>query len=138
LTEPAFERLFRARRQVTSERHAMGRLPPGKVARDGNTLLRTLGPIPVEACAGHFDSYPAMPVAVLMGELASLAGDALGEGTARYRVVRAHVEAQDFCWAGERVQLAATPVSAAHGQVTLECSAHAGDRTAARMQLTLE
>jgi hypothetical protein len=71
---------------------------------------RECGPIPVEACAGHFPHYPAAPVAVVMGHLCDLAGmvaiDREG-GEGRYRIEEGHVLASKLAAAGDELVLEA-------------------------------
>lgn len=138
LTEAAFERLFQSRRRPTPESGAMAALPPGHIERRGATLARALDHVPAEACAGHFEHYPAMPVAILMGQLAQLAGMGLGDGPVPYRVVRGRVEAQDFCWAGEPARFEVTPTAGDGGLHTFRCTAHASGRLTGSMDLTLQ
>ncbi|GMA14321.1 hypothetical protein E5F05_02175 (plasmid) [Deinococcus metallilatus] len=137
LTEAAFDRLFQSRRQPTSGAAALGALPTGRLERRGSTLIRSVERVPTEACAGHFEHYPALPVAILMGQLADLAGFELGNGQVPYRVVRASVEAQDFCWAGEAARFEVTPTESQGDLHMFACRAYANDRLTGNMQLTL-
>lgn len=137
LTEAAFERLFKTRRQPTPVAREMGALPPGRVEGVGSVRVRHIERVPAEVCAGHFEHYPALPVAVLMGQLVGLAGGASEAGSS-YRVARGTVEAWDLCWAGERVRLGVEPAADAVGEEVLECTAQAEERPAARMRLTLD
>lgn len=138
LTEAAFDRLFQSRRQPTPA-DALSALPPGRLEWRGPALTRSLEAVPAGACAGHFEHYPAMPVAILMGQLAELAGAALEGGPVPYRVVRGRVEAQDFCWAGEPARFEVTPAGRdGGGHQTFRCTAHAGERLTGSMDLTLE
>ena len=75
--------------------------PAGEFVMRGQTATLTLECVPQEACAGHFEQYPAMPVAVLMGQLGLVAA---AHFAAPYRVASATMSAQDFCWAGERAR----------------------------------
>lgn len=137
LTEAAFERLFRTRyvADLPVSRGEPFVLPEGAIVREGETLVRRLPHVPVEACAGHFDHYPAMPVAILMGQLAELAGRCL-EGSPFY-VTQASVQAHDLCWAGESVDFMVRPESAEDDTVSFTCSALASGRATGQMQLTL-
>jgi hypothetical protein len=76
LTVAAFERLFRNR---GADRHPIAPNPYGRCSTRRSSARRRRRRagdrrLPVGACVGHFDGYPAMPVAVLMGQLAYLAG----------------------------------------------------------------
>ncbi len=135
LPEVVFARLFSGRRVETPV--LAGRLPEGRVHREGEALVRDLEAVPLGACAGHFEGYPALPVAVLMGQLADLAGRALGEGEA-YRVARGHVTAQDFCWALEPVRFSVEARERSTRRTVFECQAVVDGTTRAGMRLTLE
>ena len=101
LTETAFARLFRAKQGGTA-------LTSGYVAELDGTLYKSrdeavfdVPAIPLGVCAGHFERYPALPVAVLMSYLTRLGGR-LVRGP--YRSVYGAVEASGLCWAGEDVR----------------------------------
>jgi hypothetical protein len=138
LGESAFERLFRSRRLETPDFETFGQVPLGAVERDGDAWIRRVEAVTLESCAGHFQNYPAMPVAVLMHQLKNLAGHAMTGGTGHFRVVRATVEAADFCWAGEPVTFSVTPRDEQATQMTFDCTVTATDRRAANMVVTLE
>ncbi len=139
LAEAAFERLFRNRRLDTPDFERFGQVPLGAVERDGDTWIRRVESVTLESCAGHFQNYPAMPVAVLMHQLKNLAGHAMLKGQpGQFRVVRADVEAADFCWAGEAVTFSVTPQAQTERQMTFGCTVTANDRNAANMVVTLE
>jgi 3-hydroxymyristoyl/3-hydroxydecanoyl-(acyl carrier protein) dehydratase len=138
LTDSAFSRLFRSRHQpqfVSAHIDRLPGLPPGIIQRLGNKLVREIEQIPAEACAGHFEGYPAMPVAILMGQLAQLAGEAFG---GRFHIREASVQASDFCWAGEAARFEVTPERVTALHTTYACAAYANDRTIGQMQLVLE
>jgi hypothetical protein len=136
LAAAAFARLFANRRSQNASPQAEA-LPPGRIFDEGQTLVREIEAIPAGACAGHFDGYPALPVAVLMGQLANLAGQKLTPH-GRYRVASGHVFANDFCWAGEAVRFAVRALSPVSRQTSFECEARVGPRASAGMRLVLE
>lgn len=140
LTSSAFERLFKVRARPTPQ----GRSPYGSLLTtawqgDADAAEQFIDALPAEACVGHFDGYPALPVAVLMGQLSYLAGRLHGDP---FRVVRGEVEASDLVWAGERASFRAKRDGRA-GDETLggahryRCEASAGDRVVAGMTLWL-
>ncbi len=135
LSEVVFARLFAARR--VNQSFLAETLPEGRVHREGEALVRDLEGVPLGACAGHFEGYPALPVAVLMGQLADLAGRALG-GDAPYRVARGHVTAHDFCWALEPVRFSVEARERSRRRTVFDCQALVGGQTRAGMRLTLE
>lgn len=140
LTESAFERLFRVNGKPTP----LAPSPYGSLLTplwQGTTdcAEQIVEELPVSACVGHFDGFPALPVAVLMGQLSYLAGRLHGEP---YRVVRGEVEASDLVWAGERaIFRAARAGTGGHPEVPqadrYRCEAWAGDRPVAAMTLWL-
>jgi len=138
LPDNAFARLFRSRHRPGFGRQPqpqLAPLPPGQLSREGGRLIQQVGRVPESACAGHFEGYPAMPVALLMGQLARLAGQAL-EGP--FRVAQARVQARDFCWADESARFMVEPATLAASQVVFHCEAQANDRTVGQMQLFLD
>ena len=137
LTDAAFSRLFRSRERPAFgplSVNAMPDLPAGDTSVTGGRWTREVPEVPEAACAGHFERYPAMPVAILMGQLCQLAGQALG---GPYVVADAEVDAHDFCWAGEAATFEVRPVSSAGPRVVFECQASASGRPVGRMTLTL-
>ena len=140
LTDSAFERLFRTKGKPTpSAPSPYGSLLTTSWHGTTDMAEQVVESLPVGACVGHFDGYPALPVAVLMGQLSYLAGR-LHE--VPYRVVRGEVEASDLVWAGERAVFrvardANGDTPDALGSKRYRCEAWAGDRPVAAMNLWL-
>jgi hypothetical protein len=140
LTDNAFARLFRSREQpdfVGQRLDRMPLLPAGTLSRHGQTWTRHIAEVPAAACAGHFERYPAMPVAILMGQLSQLAGLSLGEGQP-FWIPQASVEAHDFCWAGEPVTFSAQATHRHEARHHFTCQAVASERTVGHMSLSLQ
>src|SRR5690606_900659 len=147
LTESAFERLFRIRaRHTPLTRSPYGALLTNAWHGTSDMAEQVVEELPIGACIGHFDGYPALPVAVLMGQLSYLAGRV---HDAPFRVVRGEVEASDLVWAGERAVFRAARDGVSAGEASGEapetlgaqryrCEAWAGDRPVAAMKLWLE
>ncbi len=141
LTESAFERLFRVNAKATpSVPSPYGSLLAAAWQGTPDSVEQVVDPVPVSACAGHFDGHPALPVAVLMGQLSYLAGRLHGGS---YRVVRGEVEASDLAWAGERaVFRAAKQGPGGHPDVgdacRYRCEATAAGRPVGSMTVWLE
>ncbi len=78
------------------------------------------GIISESACAGHFDGYPAAPVAIVMGRLCRAAGIGLAAKLDReleYQIEEGHVVANKLARAGQHLVLEARygrPVPAGH------------------------
>lgn len=133
LSDASFRRLFRSKQVpgfVGAPAGPMPELPPGEVVTEQGVRSITLERVPEEACAGHFEQYPALPVAVLMGQLGVVAAAHYG---APYRVAHATMSAQDFCWAGERARFEVTPLSPG----TYACAAVASGSVVSDMTLHL-
>ncbi|MDV6375177.1 hypothetical protein [Deinococcus arenicola] len=140
LTDNAFARLFRSRERPDFVAQTVGQmplLPEGQLSHVGDTWTRHIDEVPAAACAGHFERYPAMPVAILMGQLSQLAGLSLGEGQP-FWVSQASVEAHDFCWAGEAVTFTARAAASQGPLSHFDCQAAASERTVGQMQLVLQ
>lgn len=143
LTEAAFQRLFRHRAQHTpAGRSPYGALLQSAMTQQGATVEQHIEALPVGACLGHFDGYPALPVAVLMGQLSYLTGRLFGDPPRPFRVVRGVVSATDLAWAGEtscfRAWRDGTDESTAFETMhRFECEALAGDRRVGHMRLWL-
>jgi hypothetical protein len=139
LNEATFSRLFSFRQRPTS---------PGTTSPYGDLLHRDFVrgatwaeqtfTVPEAACAGHFDGYPALPVAVLMGQLSYLAGQLVLPAEQTYRVLEGQIEAEDLCWAGETIVLRAELLKAEDRVQTFLCTGKVGEREVGRMVLKIE
>ena len=101
MNEGAFRRLFRSKHVPSFVGLTHDRMPDppmGTFSTDANKTTLVLDRVPVDACAGHFEGFPAMPVAVLMGQLGLVAGR---DYQVPYWVEVATMSAGEFCWAGE-------------------------------------
>lgn len=124
LQEATFVRLFqRHRRPIPAGVSPYDRLLREDVTVDADRAEVTVDAIEPETCAGHFPAYPALPVAVLMGQLSYLAGRLM---PGRFRVTWGEVSAQDLAWAGERVRFEAVRVGSEPRGVRFHCRAEAG------------
>lgn len=129
LTDYAFKRLFRSRHQPTRPQTAMDSRLPGTLSVDNTRALYELTALPEAACAGHFHDYPALPVALLMGQLGTTAAHLMA--AEKWRGLRAVVNATDLCWAGERVRFEAVQVSSPQPQDAAETAAQFNCRVVA-------
>lgn len=127
LTEYAFERLFRTRRRPTPPQTRMNVQLSGVVTVEHDRAWLEVPEIPEAACAGHFTDYPALPVALLVGQLGERVANLVPSG--RLRSMQVSVNATDLCWASEQVRFEAqrAPVRTA-GSETFECQVVAEGR----------
>lgn len=141
LTEAAFERLFRHRAQPTPPSPSpFGRLLTEGYEHHGDAVSQNVPAIPIAACTGHFDGFPAMPVAVLMGQLAFLAGRLFDDdhgAPAPFRVTRGEIAADDLAWAGEPARFVVARDGADGDGRRFRCQVDADGRTVATMALWL-
>ncbi len=105
LTENAFARLFRSRRQPGVQTSGYQAELEGLWQHSPDQSSFTVSEVPPTICAGHFENYPALPVAVLMNYLVRLGGNFVG---GPYRSVYGEVVADDLCWAGKGVRFEVT------------------------------
>lgn len=136
LPQVTFERLFRTHRIPTPP----AANPYGTLlseAFDGDSdWAEQLLTIPVGHCTGHFDNYPALPIALVMGQLSYLAGQLMGTP---YRVTRGSVHANDLCWAGEKIRFSARRLGSEGDLHHYVCLAETTEkREVGRMDLWLE
>jgi hypothetical protein len=128
LSERLFHRMFAAHRRDQRERDRVDRAIDDATLASlrRNPYLKTLEvdllsvsdeegvaflpEVRAEHCAGHFPLYPAMPIALLMHGLSSLAGEVLraryGESV-RYLVTSADVSAEQLAFAGQSLRFTA-------------------------------
>ena len=79
LTESAFQRLFSAYQQAAlSTANPYTKLIQESFKKT-NHLAEQRFVVPASACVGHFKNYPALPIAILVGQLSYLAGQILGK-----------------------------------------------------------
>ena len=127
LTEYAFERLFRTRYRPTREQTEINTHLPGVRTVEPDRARLEVAAVPEAACAGHFKNYPALPVALLVGQLGELVASLVPSG--RLRSMQVSVNATDLCWAGERVRFEAQRVpSQTAGSESFDCQVVAEGR----------
>ncbi len=99
LTASAFERLFseRARSQPLVFPQTYDGTLEGHHERFDDVCRLTVPAVPLRVCAGHFQGYPAMPVAALMSQLSQLAGEMMDKP---YIISQTSISADDLLWAG--------------------------------------
>ena len=98
LAPTLFERLHATRRRATRRLDTLHPVGDYPVRWTGNRGVRTIPRLPLSACGGHFDDYPAAPVALLMDQLAQVAESFVGKPC---YIARGEVTAAQLCWAGE-------------------------------------
>lgn len=128
-----FERLHAARRQPTSS-GALEPLTIRDVVWRGDTGVYRIPALPAAMCAGHFDNYPAAPVALLMDQLAQIAEQFVDRPS---RIALGHIKATRLCWAGDEVILSMTKLGGNARETELEGRIVSGDALAGEMRLTL-
>lgn len=133
LNTSLFERLNAHRRRPT----ARAELEPVMVKDikwQDNTGLYQIPALPVEMCAGHFDNFPAAPVALLMDQLAQIAERFVDRPS---YIAYGQIEADRLCWAGEPVDLRMTKVSGNMLETQLQGMITSAATPVGKMQLLL-
>ena len=128
-----FERLHAARRQPTRP-GVLEPLTVRDVVWKGDTGTYRIPALPAAMCAGHFDNYPAAPVALLMDQLAQIAERFVDRPS---YIALGHIKATRLCWAGDEVVLSMKKLSGDPRETQLEGQIVSGDALAGEMRLTL-
>lgn len=89
----------------------------------GNKLEASLGVIQPSQCVGHFDQYPAMPIAILCSAMLRLGGlnigEYLGKEDVTYAVRYGDLQANRLAFAGETVHLGSEIMREEEGDYTV-------------------
>jgi hypothetical protein len=93
-----FERLNLKRKRITGQLDRFTVLDDYPIQWQGNTGTKIVPHLPIQACAGHFNDYPAAPVALLMDQLSRIAERSINKNC---YASRAEVTSANLCWAGE-------------------------------------
>ena len=79
------------------------------IAYDKTVLKGDLGIVSPEKCPGHFDNYPALPIAVLCSTLARLGAKHMGKllhsSKLQYTIKKVDVSAHNLAFAGEHIMI---------------------------------
>ncbi len=135
LTERTFERLFARYQKPTYPLPSPYANLLSENFERGETWAETRITIPAWACVGHFDNYPALPVAMLMSQLSYLAGQVMGQP---YFVPKGLVEANDLCWADKEVIFRAELMAMEGNSSRFSCSASIEGQVVGHMSVWLE
>lgn len=135
LTERTFERLFARFQKPTYPAPSPYAKLLSETFERGETWAETTVTVPAWACVGHFDNYPALPVAMLMSQLSYLAGQVIGRP---YFVPKGLVEANDLCWADKEVIFRAEIVAMEGVTARFHCTASIEGQVVGQMTVWLE
>jgi 3-hydroxymyristoyl/3-hydroxydecanoyl-(acyl carrier protein) dehydratase len=135
LTERTFERLFARYQKPTYPAPSPYAKPLSETFERGELWAETCVTIPAWACVGHFDGYPALPVAMLMSQLSYLAGQIMGQP---YFVPKGLVEANDLCWADKEVTFRADLVAIEGITARFNCTASIEGQIVGQMSVWLK
>jgi hypothetical protein len=113
LTPVLFERLNAHRRRTTERLGTLKPVGEYPVRWQGQTGIRVIPHLPMSACGGHFDDYPAAPVALLMDQLAQIAERSLGHSS---YIARGEVTSANLCWAGDTATFSMTKLHHSNGE----------------------
>lgn len=133
LNASLFERLHAHRRQPTPP-VALEPVAVEGVTWRGNTGTYRIPALPVRMCAGHFDDFPAAPVALLMDQLAQIAERFVDHPS---YIAFGEVSATRLCWAGDEVVLSMTKLGGDARETQLDGLIASGDVPVGSMRLQL-
>lgn len=134
LTPALFERLNAHRRQATPRLDKLAPVAEHPIHWDGGLGTRVIPAIPLNACSGHFDDYPAAPVALLMDQLAQVAEQAVPEPS---YIARGEVTASRLCWAGEEAVFTMRKLEEGMAETQFEGDIRSQDADVGTMRLWL-
>jgi hypothetical protein len=135
LPEAVFARMFAKQQRNNLATPLLGHYNDYSHIQSESNGRGRLEQVQASSCSGHFPNYPALPVAVLMGQLIRLAGQELG---CPYRVWAARVEASALAWADQDVALTASQLHTSGRLRVYNCTAHVQSQLIGRMELSLE
>lgn len=134
LTEHLFQRLFHFYKQETPVVIS----PYKKVLKEsfeyGDDWAELNLVISKSACTGHFQNYPVIPVAKLMGQLSYMAGQVFGKP---YWYKRGIVEANNLCWAGQKVHFRVDLIEHSGNTAVFNCHASVENEIVGKMSVWL-
>ncbi len=134
LTPTLFERLHAGRRRATPRLDALQPIGDYPVRWTGDQGVRTIPRLPLSACGGHFDGFPAAPVALLMDQLGQVAEHFVGGSS---YATRAEVTATQLCWADEQAVFSMAKVWADPDQAYFEGGIRSTEADVGTMKLWL-
>jgi hypothetical protein len=98
---------------------------------NADTMSVSLGVIKHEYCVGHFSSYSALPLAVLsyyqIKAISMLLKALVGIPNVKFRVNRARLEADNFAFVGDIVNIEVKLIEQVKHEYTFECIASTED-----------
>jgi hypothetical protein len=83
---------------------------------------------------GHFEQFPALPLAILIWELTQMAGEMFASP---YWIPEAQLSADSLCWAERPVRFEVAPASPLLSQASYATRALSAQQVVAEMQLAL-
>lgn len=75
------------------------------LVREGLATSRTLSVHPA-SCQGHFDAYPALPIALVVGEFVNQAASRLN---GPYHCAELSLQVEALCWANDKLKVGSVP-----------------------------
>ncbi|WP_306316296.1 MULTISPECIES: hypothetical protein [unclassified Streptomyces] len=136
VSAPVFRRMFAQRAVSTPPTPHNPYVTPPRLSGPTMRGAEAEGRITVtpEMCPGHFDGFPAFPVAVVATVMASvvdhLVADAYPAGT-RWRPVGTELEAHELVWPGETLTVSGHLADSPSAGRRARCAARVGDRVIA-------
>ncbi len=115
LTASLFERMFKKHKQETNKPVGFNpykdSIPLYDIVKSKEQCSASMGLIKKEVCVGHFDDYPALPVAriaQILTAMASIQNNIIEEILKPIKIKRVILYANSFLFAGETMNLKST------------------------------
>lgn len=114
-------------------------LPLKNLSIGENTVSADIDTTP-DLCAGHFDGYPGLPVAITATAMTTLIDHwvAHTDPAARWRPRSFDLKATELPWAGKTVTVTVHTGSACHGAYALRCTAEIEGKTVTTTNMVID
>jgi 3-hydroxymyristoyl/3-hydroxydecanoyl-(acyl carrier protein) dehydratase len=115
--------------------------PLNNIRFENDKLYASTGNVMKENCIGHFDNYPAMPVAILMNRFGMAAATLLHKLTGKhykYIVSKADMAVKELVFAGENVEIEVINIYSKDKVYTFKCTAVNKENVIANLIVTFE
>jgi hypothetical protein len=118
-------------------------LPISNITYNDDVLNGGIGVIKPEYCVGHFDNYPALPIAVLCSVLVKLGEmhmfNKIGNNNQKFYVKNSLVEANSLAFAGEHVFINSHFIEENNGEFIFQVNAkNENDRELGGVKITFK
>lgn len=114
-------------------------LPLDNLVFHGDAVSADIAVTP-DLCAGHFDGYPALPVAITATIMTTLTDRLItrNDPAARWRPAAFRLKASELAWAGTTMTVTVRPIPADRTDHAVRCTAQVDGKTITTTDINLE